>query len=244
MRWIRSRSSASGSFTNVPPSAVYRMNDGRNATCCRTLPVAASTLDSNTRSSLSLFSSAAQSGHGNASLTRPAGLPVQGLLEKYNLGGAVGTTEHLAPDGVVDPPLGLAVGVQGLVHPAEFPLDVVEQRLRPASANTFEIEGQAVVGGDEAGERRQVVLDRAPETPMGRTESLLGPLCLKLISGSSSGAVPHHWAATPVMPEPAKPSRTRSFGFGVMEYRRHDREMRYFGVITVRPIDRRGSCPR
>ena len=55
----------------------------------------------------------------------PAGL-VQRLLGKHDLTRAIGTTEHLAPDGVVDPPRGLAVGVQGLIHPAELCLDLVE----------------------------------------------------------------------------------------------------------------------
>ena len=53
---------------------------------------------------------------------------VQRLIGKYDLSRAVRTTKHLAPDGVVDPPRGLAVGVPGLVHPAEFRFHLVEQR--------------------------------------------------------------------------------------------------------------------
>ena len=85
--------------------------------------------------------------------------------------GALGTGEDLAPDGILDPPLGLAVGVQGLVHPAEFLLQLLEQ-LSTGGGEGAHVEWQVVVGGDEGGGRRQVVQDDPARTPSGRLPCL------------------------------------------------------------------------
>ena len=108
------------------------------------------------------------------------GRSVQGLVDKHDLSGTLGTAKHLAPDRVVDPPCGLAVGVQGLIHPAELRLDLVEQRAA-GLGERVEIERQAVVGGDEAGERAR---DRSGSCAEGPSFGLPKPSLVHSASNS------------------------------------------------------------
>ena len=164
----------------------------------------------------------------------PACCSVQGFVDKHHFGGALGTSKHFAPDRVIDPPLGLAVGVQGLVHPADFRLDLVEQRAA-GIGEPVEIERQAVVGGDEAGERREIVLDGSPKAPTRLGEALLGPRRFEFLPvGLGRRPAPlrrhagHARAGETVQHQIA--------GLGVVEDRGYDRQVWHLRVVSVRPV--------
>ena len=160
---------------------------------------------------------------------------VQCFIGENNCCRTFGAGKHLAPDGVVDPSPGLPVRVQGLVHPAELRLDLVEQRAAGVGERG-DVERKGVVGGDEAGGRRQVVQDRVPGAPARLPEPFPGPLrfegfpvAFRRGPAPLRGDAGHAGAGEPVQHQIA--------GLGVMEDRGHDRQVRHLGVVAVRPVD-------
>ena len=51
---------------------------------------------------------------------------VEGSFKKDNVVGAIRTREHLTPHRVVDTTTCLTVGVKGLVHPADFTVEIIQ----------------------------------------------------------------------------------------------------------------------
>ena len=160
---------------------------------------------------------------------------IERLVGKDDFTRAFGAGKHLAPDGVVDPPLGLPVRVQDLVHPAELRLDLVEQGAAGVGEGD-DIERKSVVGGDEARGRREIVQDRAPGAPARLPEPFLGPLRFECFPPSlRRGPAPlrghagHAGAGKAVQHQIAR--------LRVVEDRGHDRQVRHLGVVAVRPVD-------
>ena len=125
-------------------------------------PVAGSTLRQNSVPALLRQVSAAM--WARKGVPDPLGLLIKRFLNEIHLASALRAGVDLAPNGVLDPPLGLAVGVQGLVHPAQFLVHLFEQ-LPARRGEGRHVEGQVVVGGDEGRRRRQVVQDDAAGAP-------------------------------------------------------------------------------
>ena len=125
--------------------------------------------------------------------------------------------------------------MQGLVHPAELFLDLVEQGAAGVGEGG-DVERKGVVGGDEARGRREIVQDRAPGAPARLPEPFLGPQRFERLSPSlRRGPAPlrghagHAGAGEAVQHQIA--------GLRVMEDRGHDRQVRHLGVVAVRPVD-------
>ena len=168
-------------------------------------------------------------------LLHPLGPGLHGLPPEHHLPAAVRARKHLAPHRVVDAALGLAVGVERLVHPADFLLHVVQQLLG-RFGELVHVEGDVVVGGDERGRGGQVAQNGPPCAPLGRLAALVLPFLLELAAvlfgrraAPLGGHAGHSRAAEAVQHDVA--------GFGVVQDRRDDCQVGHLGVIAVRPVE-------
>jgi len=94
------------------------------------------------------------------------GVGVQSFVEKDDLTSTVRACEHLAPDGVFDATLCLPVGMQGLVHPADFLLHLVEDLPR-GLRELVHVKWEVVIRGDKGRGRSEIAQDHTACAPLG-----------------------------------------------------------------------------
>ena len=159
----------------------------------------------------------------------------QRLVEKVHRACAIRATEHLAPYRVFNTPLGLAVAVQGFVHPADVLLNLLEQLLARLGKCVY-IEGDVVVGANEGGSGREVVEYRAACTPLRRGATCLLPRLFELKAVAAGGrAAPLRCHAGHT--RAGKAVQHHIAGVGVVQDGRHDGQVRHLGVVAVRLVD-------
>ena len=125
--------------------------------------------------------------------------------------------------------------MQGLIHPADFLLDLLKQLLAGLGEGVH-VERDVVVGRDKSSRRRQVVKDGAARPPLGCGFALPLPLEFQFTPvsrGHTSAALRGNAAH----PRAGKAVEHKVARLRVVQNRGHDGQMRNLGVIGMRPVD-------